>query len=56
MVFYLRHVCRLAQWPERSWRAFASIDADPTVYDTMNGPSEFHVIGSIKNWAGPGTG
>ena len=24
--------------------------ADPTVYHTMNGPSEFHVIGSIKDW------
>ena len=24
--------------------------ADPTVYHTMNGPSEFHVIGSLKTW------
>ena len=23
---------------------------DPTVYHTMNGPSEFHVIGSLKTW------
>ena len=50
MVFYLRHVCRLAQWPEQIVQAFASIEADPTVYHTMNGPSEFHVIGSIKDW------
>jgi L-proline amide hydrolase len=24
--------------------------ADPTVYHTMNGPSEFHCIGSLKTW------
>ena len=23
---------------------------DPTVYQTMNGPSEFHVIGTLKSW------
>jgi L-proline amide hydrolase len=23
---------------------------DPTVYYAMNGPSEFHVIGSLKDW------
>jgi L-proline amide hydrolase len=23
---------------------------DPTVYHTMNGPSEFHCIGSLKTW------
>ena len=26
------------------------MDADPTVYHTMNGPSEFHVIGTLKSW------
>ena len=50
MVFYLRHVCRLEGWPDEVQQAFASIEADPTVYHTMNGPSEFHVIGSIKDW------
>ncbi len=50
MVFYLRHVCRLEGWPDEVLQAFASIEADPTVYHTMNGPSEFHVIGSIKDW------
>jgi L-proline amide hydrolase len=49
-VFYGRHVCRLPEWPEEVTRAFAAIDEDPTVYHTMNGPSEFHVIGSIKDW------
>jgi L-proline amide hydrolase len=50
MVFYLRHVCRLPGWPEEITKAFAAIETDPTVYHTMNGPSEFHVVGSIKDW------
>jgi L-proline amide hydrolase len=50
MVFYGRHVCRLDPWPPELIEAFAWIERDPTVYHTMNGPSEFHVIGSIKDW------
>ena len=49
-VFYGRHVCRLEQWPEEVTYSFAMIEEDPTVYHTMNGPSEFHVIGSIRDW------
>jgi L-proline amide hydrolase len=49
-VFYARHVCRLDPWPPEVTEAFAWIERDPTVYHTMNGPSEFHVIGSIKDW------
>ena len=26
------------------------MDEDPTVYHTMNGPSEFHVVGPLKDW------
>jgi L-proline amide hydrolase len=48
-VFYDRHVCRVP-WPDCVQRTFDQIDADPTVYHTMNGPSEFHVIGSLKDW------
>jgi L-proline amide hydrolase len=50
MVFYRRHVCRLDPWPEEVVEGFAWIDRDPTVYHTMNGPSEFHVVGSIRDW------
>ena len=32
-----------------SARIRAIID-DPTVYHTMNGPTEFHVIGTMKDW------
>jgi L-proline amide hydrolase len=49
-VFYRRHVCRLPEWPAEVNRAFELLDGDPTVYHTMNGPSEFHVIGSIRDW------
>lgn len=49
-VFYDRHVCRVVPNPPEVTAAFAAIDADPTVYHTMNGPSEFHVIGSIRDW------
>jgi len=50
MVFYKRHVCRLETWPEEVMRSFQAIDDDPTVYGTMNGPSEFTVIGTIRDW------
>ena len=49
-VFYERHVCRVDPWPDEVVDTFASIERDPTVYHTMNGPSEFHVIGTIKDW------
>ncbi len=48
MVFYDRHVCRVSPLPEFVQRTFATIS--PEVYETMNGPSEFHVIGTLKNW------
>ena len=47
-VFYGRHVCRTDPLPECVQRSFAQIDADPEVYHTMNGPSEFHVVGRLK--------
>jgi L-proline amide hydrolase len=49
-VFYARHVCRLDPWPDDVVKSFADMEAEPTVYHTMNGPSEFHVIGSIRDW------
>jgi L-proline amide hydrolase len=49
-VFYRRHVCRLDPWPDELVRTFALMEEDPTVYGTMNGPSEFHVIGTIRDW------
>ena len=48
-VFYSRHLCRIPQ-PPYVLASFDQLAADPTVYHTMNGPSEFHVIGSLKHW------
>jgi len=49
-VFYDLHVCRVVPNPPEVAAAFASIEENPTVYHTMNGPSEFHVVGSMKDW------
>lgn len=49
-VFYDRHVCRVAPWPDDVARTFAAMDKDNTVYRNMNGPTEFHVIGTMKDW------
>ena len=48
-VFYDRHLCRVP-WPDCVQRSMDQVEQNPTVYHTMNGPSEFHVIGSLKSW------
>jgi L-proline amide hydrolase len=50
MQFYKRHVCRLDPWPEEVVRSFAAMESDPTVYATMNGPTEFTVVGTIAGF------
>ena len=50
MAFYDRHVCRLRPWPDWLQRTFDAMAANPEVYNTMNGPSEFHVIGPLKDF------
>ncbi|HEX4723686.1 MAG TPA: proline iminopeptidase-family hydrolase [Pseudonocardiaceae bacterium] len=49
-VFYERHVLRVPRPPEVT-AMFEALAADPTVYHTMNGPSEFYVIGSLRGWS-----
>jgi L-proline amide hydrolase len=49
--FYRRYVCRLDPWPDELVRSFDAMEADPTVYGTMNGPSEFTVIGPLREWS-----
>ena len=48
-VFYGRHLCRVPM-PDFVKRSFDQIAANPTVYHTMNGPSEFHVVGTLRHW------
>jgi L-proline amide hydrolase len=50
MVFYDRHVCRVRPWPDFVQRTFDGLAASPEVYNTLNGPSEFHVIGPLKDF------
>jgi len=47
LVFYNRHVCRVP-WSESVSRSFAQMPNE--VYMTMNGPSEFHCIGTLRTW------
>lgn len=49
-VFYDRHLCRVVPNPEYMTRSFDKLAANPEVYNTMNGPNEFHVVGTLKNW------
>jgi L-proline amide hydrolase len=49
-VFYDRHVCRVTPNPAEVLATFAALEDDSTVYGQMNGPSEFHVVGSLKTW------
>jgi L-proline amide hydrolase len=50
-VFNERHVCRVVPAPPDYRAAQMEMADDPTVYHTMNGPSEFHVIGTLKDWS-----
>jgi proline-specific peptidase len=48
-VFYRRHLCRMDPWPEALVRSVESMDQNQ-VYLTMNGPTEFDVIGLLRTW------
>ena len=48
--FYMRHVCRLDPWPECMAKTGESLDGNQ-VYTTMNGPNEFTVVGSLRDWS-----
>jgi proline-specific peptidase len=50
LVFYKRHLCRVEPWPEWLVECFAVLEANPEVYHWLNGPSEFHVIGPLRDW------
>lgn len=46
--WFKRHICRLTPWPEGLERAFAGLGVE--CYEAMVGPSEFHVVGNLKDW------
>ena len=45
---YQQHVCRLDPWPEPLERTFRTINT--TIYNTIQGPDEFNIIGNIRDW------
>jgi proline-specific peptidase len=47
-VFYDRHVCRVVPNPDYVKRSLEQMPNE--VYMTMNGPSEFHCIGTLRTW------
>ena len=49
-VYYARHLCRVVPMPEFVQRSFAKLNRNPQVYRTMNGPTEFHVVGTLRDW------
>ena len=49
-VFYARHLCRLDPKPPEVARTDAALAANMQVFEAMNGPSEFHVVGSMRDW------
>lgn len=49
--FYARHLCRLDPMPGPVLRTFEKLGAWPQVYHVMNGPSEFTVVGRLRDWS-----
>jgi proline iminopeptidase len=45
---YSKHLCRLTPWPEPVVRMFRHMNQK--VYNTMQGPNEFVVTGTFKDW------
>jgi proline iminopeptidase len=45
---YNRHVCRLTPWPEPVLRSLRTLNAK--IYNTMQGPDEFNIVGNFRNW------
>lgn len=43
-----KHICRVVPWPESVVRGFSRMN--PQVYNTMQGPNEFLVNGTFKDW------
>ncbi|TMR91929.1 proline iminopeptidase-family hydrolase [Nonomuraea basaltis] len=50
-VFFDRYVCLVNPWPREYRASFMEMHNNPTVYYTMNGPTEFHVVGTLRDWS-----
>ncbi|MCL5788679.1 MAG: proline iminopeptidase-family hydrolase [Candidatus Marsarchaeota archaeon] len=49
MVFYKKHLLRIEKWPDEVMRSL-EYSSRRRVYPIMNGPNEFTITGTIKNW------
>ena len=45
---YAKHLCRLSPWPDPVARTIKHLNTE--VYNTMQGPNEFVVTGTLKDW------
>ncbi len=48
MEFYRRHVCRLNPWPAEVQYTLDHVSLPK--YGRMNGPNEFTIVGTIRDW------
>ncbi|KAI0976247.1 proline iminopeptidase [Xylaria arbuscula] len=51
-VFYGQHLCRLDPFPEPLMESLGHLKEEPSAYVTMQGPSEFTIVGNFKDWEG----
>lgn len=51
LYFYRLYTCRRDPWPPELETSLGAVAEDNTVYLTMNGPNEFHVVGTLKGWS-----
>jgi proline-specific peptidase len=49
LTFYLRHLIRLPEIPDAVLRSLANLDGN-RVYEVMNGPNEFTISGTLRDW------
>ncbi|KAJ7683686.1 proline-specific peptidase [Mycena rosella] len=45
------HLCTRKPWPTELLQSFSDLMDDPRLYLIMNGPSEFNIIGTLKDWS-----
>jgi proline-specific peptidase len=50
MEFYKRHVIRVDPMPDGVARTFAKLAEYPDIYMHMQGPNEFVIVGTLKEW------
>src|SRR6201998_364788 len=44
------YLCRVRPWPSALEEAFRNMGTE--IFETMFGPSDFHIVGTIRNWDG----